>query len=96
MIPPLILPNPQSFTIPYLPKKQTVPILRGEGEDLTVKIKVFFLTANTEVIEDKMGHIHPGETPNCGSITKARELRTPKWEVRAGRMHTRVLREKLH
>lgn len=53
--------NPQSFTIPYLTKEQTVPILRGEGEDLTVKIEVFFLTANAEVIEDKMGHIHPGK-----------------------------------
>lgn len=51
--------------MPYLPKEQTVPILRGEGEDLTVKIKVFFLTANAEVIEDKMGHIHPGETLSC-------------------------------
>lgn len=46
---------------PYLPEEQTVPILRGEGEDLAVKIKVFLLTANTEMVENKMGHVHPGE-----------------------------------
>ena len=66
-------PDPQRFTTPYLSKEQTVPILRGEGEDLTVKIKVFFLTANTEMVQDKMCHIHPGETLTCqggGSITR--------------------------
>lgn len=46
---------------PYLPQEQTVPVLRGEGEDLSVKIEVFFLAADTEVVEDQVGHIHPGE-----------------------------------
>lgn len=58
-------PDPERFTTPYLSKEQTVPILRGEGEDLTVKIKVFFLTANTEMVEDKMRHVDPGETLAC-------------------------------
>lgn len=52
-------PDPERFTTPYLSKEQTVPILRGKGEDLTVKIKVFFLTANTEMVEDKMRHVDP-------------------------------------
>lgn len=67
-------PPPQSLTTPYLPEEQAVPILRGEGEDLTVKIKVFLLTADAEVIENKVGHIHPEETvgcQGCGNITRA-------------------------
>lgn len=74
---PCSTPTPK-VTTPYLPKEQTVPILRGEGEDLTVKIKVLLLTANAEVIEDKMRHIHPGETRTHhggGSITGARGTR---------------------
>ena len=70
----LFHPHRRSLTTPYLPEEQTVPILRGEWEDLTVKIKVFFLTANAEVIEDKMGHIHPEEIlgcQGCGSIKRA-------------------------
>lgn len=49
--------HPRSQT--YLPQEQTVPVLRGEGEDLSVKIEVLLLTANTEMVEDKMGYVHP-------------------------------------
>lgn len=46
----------------YRAQEQRVPILIGEGHDFMVKIKVFPLATQREMVEDQMSQIHPAVT----------------------------------
>lgn len=43
----------------YRAEEQWLPILIGEGQDFMVKIKVFPLAAQREMVQHKMSQIHP-------------------------------------
>lgn len=70
------LPPPTARPCSDLSQQEAVPVLAGERQDFSLKIEIFLLATNAQVIQDEVGHVHPKRSQNLGKRRPPAQART--------------------